>query len=150
MTSLVREELSDVEREVVDAIRIIRHSENPELLAVLSKDPSRLMHHFIAASHGHVKLRVTTVANELAVEMRTLQRDFTERFNRSMRECQVDARLSYSKRMLRAAPTTKISAIAATLGYRAVSDFNRFFQKHVHKTPFQWRHDERLKSDGLQ
>ena len=143
MNVRVSNELSNVEREVIAAIRGIRGSETHELRRILSDDPAQLMHHFILATHGHVKFRLAPIANELAVEMRTLQRDFVRAFKRSMHQCKVDERLSYSKIMLRATPPTKISAIASTLGYDTASDFVRFFEHCEHKTPSVWRRAER-------
>lgn len=143
MTIRVPSDASLVEREVIATIRSIRSLETHELHQILSDDPARLMHYFILSTHGHVKFRLTPIANELAVEMRTLQRDFVEAFKKTMHQCQIDARLSHSKTMLRAIPLTKISVIAATLGYNTASDFVRFFEKREHRTPSEWGRVER-------
>jgi transcriptional regulator GlxA family with amidase domain len=101
------------------------------------------MRHFILATHGHVELRLSCVAYELAVDLRTLQRSFRQIFKISMRQHQIEVRLSYAKGMLSAIPPMKISVIAATLGYRTTSDFIRFFQNHVSKSPSAWGREQR-------
>ena len=40
---------------------------------------------------------------------------------------------------------TKISAVAALLGYNVVQDFNRFFKKHMHESPSVWSRKERAR-----
>jgi AraC-like DNA-binding protein len=42
-------------------------------------------------------------------------------------------------------PPTKISAVAALLGYNVVQDFNRFFKKHMHQSPSEWSRKERAR-----
>jgi AraC-like DNA-binding protein len=64
-----------------------------------------------------------------------------------MRRCQIEARLSYSKIMLRATPPIKISVVAATLGYGTVSDFIRFFEKHIQKSASEWGREERERTE---
>jgi len=110
---------------------------------MLSRDPARLMRHFIIATHGHVELRFSRIAYELAVDLRTLQRTFRQSFEISMRQRQIEVRLSYAKGMLTAVPSVKMSVIAATLGYRTASDFIRFFQNHVGKSPAAWGREQR-------
>jgi AraC-like DNA-binding protein len=62
-----------------------------------------------------------------------------------MVECQVETRLAYSKSLLSIFPPTKISAVAALLGYNVVQDFNRFFKKHIRESPSEWSRKERAR-----
>jgi transcriptional regulator GlxA family with amidase domain len=138
--------LSNLEREVIMAIQSIRRSDDQALHALLYNDPARLMHHFILATHGHLELRFSYVADELAVEMRTLQRAFRESFKMSMQRCQIDARLSHAKKLLMADPPLKMSVIASLLGYRVTSSFIRFFEEHMNQSPSEWRGEEQSKA----
>jgi transcriptional regulator GlxA family with amidase domain len=135
--------LSQIEREVIAEIRQLRASSGSGLPASLLESPARIVHHFILASHGNVQLRIAIVARELGVEMRTLERAFAGQYNRTMMQYQVEVRLAFSGWMLSISPPTKISAIAATLGYGRVQDFNRFFKKSTHKSPSEWSRKER-------
>ena len=134
--------LSNVEREVIAAIQSIRKSDNRALHALLYNEPARLMHHFILSTHGHVELRLSCVAQELAVETRTLQRAFRQAFKMSMQQYQIEARLSYAKNLLMTDPLAKMSVIAVLLGYRVTSGFTRFFEKHMKKSPSEWRREQ--------
>jgi AraC-like DNA-binding protein len=63
----------------------------------------------------------------------------------TMIACQAETRLAHSKLLLSIFPPTKISAVAALLGYNAVQDFNRFFKKHMHQSPKEWSRKERAR-----
>ena len=82
-----------------------------------------------------MQLRLATIARELGVEMRTIERTFFDEYRITMVEFQVEARLAYSKRLLGIFPYSKISTVASLLGYNLVQDFNRFFKKHMHESP---------------
>ena len=69
--------LSPIEREVIAEIRALRASSVSVLASTLLMSPARSVHHFIQASHGNVQLRMVTIARELGVEMRTLERTFS-------------------------------------------------------------------------
>jgi transcriptional regulator GlxA family with amidase domain len=137
--------LSMIEKEVVREIRALRASPGEGLNASLLENPARTAHHFILDSHGNVQLRLATIARELGIEMRTLERTFFEEYRITMVQCQVEARLAFSKRLLSIFPPTKISAVAALLGYNVVQDFNRFFKKHMHESPSEWSRKERAR-----
>jgi AraC-like DNA-binding protein len=92
-----------------------------------------------------VQLRLATIAREFGAEMRTLERAFFDEYRMTMAECQVEARLAHSKRLLSIFPPAKISAVAALLGYNVVQDFNRFFKKHMHQSPKEWSRKERAR-----
>ena len=77
--------------------------------------------------------------------MRTLERIFFDEYRKSMVECQIETRLAFSKTLLSIFPPTKISSVAALLGYNAVQDFNRFFKKHTHESPTEWSRKERAR-----
>lgn len=137
----IHQATSALEREVIEAIRANRNEKKGLLRRRIAIDPAKLMHHLILSSHGHVQLRFTPIAHELGVEMRTLQRLFRERFQMTMRTCQIEARLSFAKLMLGETPPVKTSVIAAMLGYSAAGDFIRFFERHINRTPSAWRYE---------
>ena len=146
MTSHSTGKLSIIEKDVVREIRALRASPGEALNASLLANPARTAHHFILASHGNVQLRLATIARELGIEMRTLERIFSDEYRMTMVECQVEARLAHSKRLLSIFPPSKISAVASLLGYNVVQDFNRFFKKHMHESPSEWSRKERARN----
>jgi transcriptional regulator GlxA family with amidase domain len=135
--------LSAIENEVVQEIRALRASPGEGILRSLLENPAHTAHHFILDSHGNIQLRLATIARELGVEMRTLERIFFDEYHQTMVECQVETRLAYSQSLLSIFSPTKISAVAALLGYNVVQDFNRFFKRHMHESPSQWSRKER-------
>ena len=148
MKSQHTESLTAIEKEVIAEIRAIRSSSDAGLVKALLDNPALLVHHFILASHGNVRLRLSTIAGEVAVEMRTLERAFFNEHKMTMTQFQVKTRLDFAKWLLGIYPPTKISAIAATLGYERVQDFNRFFKKHMHQSPAEWARKERARIAG--
>jgi AraC-like DNA-binding protein len=137
--------LTAIEIEVIREIRALRASPGEGIHASILESPARTAHHFILDSHGNVQLRLATIARELGVEMRTLERIFFEEFHQTMVECQVLTRLAFSRSLLSIFPPTKIGAVAALLGYNAVQDFNRFFKKHMNESPSEWSRKERAR-----
>jgi transcriptional regulator GlxA family with amidase domain len=143
--SLSAGSLSPIEKEVIAEIRALRASRGSGFPAPLLESPARIVHHFILASHGNVQLRLTTMARELGVGIRTLERAFAGENDRTMVQYQVEVRLAFSRWMLSIFPPTKVGAIAATLGYARVQDFNRFFKKHMRESPSEWSRKERAR-----
>jgi transcriptional regulator GlxA family with amidase domain len=137
--------LSAIENGVIQEIRALRASPGEGIHRSLLENPARTAHHFIFDSHGNVQLRLATVARELGVEMRTLERMFFDEYHQTMVECQVETRLAFSKSLLSVFAPTKISAAAALLGYSVVQDFNRFFKKHMRESPSEWSRKERAR-----
>jgi len=140
--------LTAIEKEVIAEIRAMRSSSDGSLIRTLLWNPAFLVHHFILASHGNIGLRLSTIAAEVAVEMRTLERAFSSEYKMTMTQFQVKTRLEFAKWLLGIYPPTKMSAIAATLGYERVQDFNRFFKKHTHQSPAEWARMERARTPG--
>jgi AraC-like DNA-binding protein len=140
--------LSSIENEVIREIQALRTSPGDRLAASFLESPARIAHHFILDSHGNVQLRLATLAQGLGVEMRTLERTFFDEYHQTMAECQVETRLAFSRSLLSIFPPTKISAVAAILGYNVVQDFNRFFKKHMHESPSEWSRKERARIAG--
>jgi len=134
--------LSAIENEAIQEIRALRASPGEGIHASLLETPARMARHFILGSHGNVQLRLATIAQELGVEMRTLERIFFDEYGQTMAEFQLETRLAFSKSLLCIFPPTKISAVAAILGYNVVQDFNRFFKKQTHKSPSEWSREE--------
>ncbi len=147
MTSRSTGKLSIIEKDVVREIRALRASPGEGLYASLLESPARTAHHFILDSHGNVQLRFATIARELGIEMRTLERTFFSEYHQTMAEFQTETRLAFSQSLLSIFPPTKISAVAAVLGYNVVQDFNRFFKKHMHESPSEWGRRERVRID---
>ncbi|RXH53884.1 helix-turn-helix domain-containing protein [Granulicella sibirica] len=145
MSNRVPEELSPIEKQAIARIRALRFSPEEDLSSVL-QNPARAMHNIILTFHGHVKLRMAPIANELGVEMRTLERAFNVEIGKTMLQCQIDARLGLAHSLLSMIPPTKLSVIANLLGYDEVRDFARFFHKHMHETPSAWGRREREKT----
>ena len=139
---------SPIEKDVIAEIRALRALPGADSSAVLLKSPARIVHHFILASHGNVQLRMATIAKELGVEMRTLERTFTGEYKLTMAQYQVEVRLSFSRWMLSIFPPTKVGVVATTLGYNRVQDFNRFFKNHLHESPSEWGRKERARIDS--
>jgi AraC-like DNA-binding protein len=137
--------LSAIENEVIREICALRASPGEDIHASLLENPARTARHFILDSHGNVQLRLVIIARELGVEMRTLERIFFDEYHQTMAECQLKIRLAFSQSLLSIFPPTKISAVAATLGYNVVQDFNRFFKKHMHESPSEWSRKERAR-----
>jgi transcriptional regulator GlxA family with amidase domain len=148
VTSHSTGKLSTIEKDVVREIRALRASPGEALNASLLENPARTAHHFILASHGNVQLRLATIARELGVEMRTLERIFFDEYQQTMAECQTKTRLAFSQSLLSIFPPTKISAVAAILGYNVVQDFNRFFKKHMRESPSEWSRKERVRIES--
>lgn len=142
--------LLTIENEVIREIRALRASPEDGINTTLFENPARIAHHFILASHGNMQLRLATIARELGVEMRTLERAFLGEYHKTMARCQLQARLDFSQWLLSIFPPTKISAIAALLGYRLVQDFNRFFKKHMHQSPSEWGRKERERIENAE
>jgi transcriptional regulator GlxA family with amidase domain len=146
VTSRSAGKLSTIEIEVIREIRAMRESPGDGLNTSLLGSPARAAHHFILDSHGNVQLRLATIAREFGAQMRTIERAFFEEYRMTMIACQVETRLAHSKRLLSIFPPTKISAVAALLGYNAVQDFNRFFKKHMRQSPKEWSRKERART----
>ena len=142
----VPQKLSTVEGEVIAKIKTWRATPEDEFHQELLRYPARVMQHFILLYHGHVKFRFRPIANELGIEMRTLERAFVEEFGKSMFQSQVDARLAFAQTLLRWMPPPKISVVANMLGYDEPRDFHHFFEKHTGETPSAWGHKEREKA----
>jgi AraC-like DNA-binding protein len=137
--------LSTIENEVIAEIRALKASPPVGFASVLLESPARTTHHFILSSHGNVHLRLTIIAQELGMEMRTLERLFFAEYKRTMAQCQIEARVAFSKWLLSIFPPTKISSVASSVGYSQVQDFNRFFKKHMLQSPSAWSQKERAR-----
>lgn len=149
MAKRVPEDLSPIEKQAIERIRALRLSREKELSSI-PQNPARAMHNIILTFHGHVKLRMTPLANELGVEMRTLERAFHVEIGKTMLQCQIDARLGLAQSLLSMMPPTKLSVIANLLGYDEIRDFARFFHRHMHETPSTWGRREREKTKKIE
>lgn len=148
MNGLPADKLTLIEKDIVAEIRSLRSSPGSSPLSALLEAPAQLAYHFILAYHGNVQLRFSTLAGELGIEMRTLERTFVAEYHKTMMQFQLEVRLDFARHLLSIFPPTKISAIAAILGYELVQDFNRFFRKHMCESPSEWSRKERARIAG--
>ncbi len=86
MTSRSTGKLTMIEIQVIGEIRALKASPGEGLNASLLESPARTIHHFILDSHGNAKLRLVTIARELGIEMRTLERTFFDEYQITMGE----------------------------------------------------------------
>jgi AraC-like DNA-binding protein len=101
--------------------------------------PEVAAYRFLRRTSGNVQLRMSTISSSLGVEPRTLQRAFASTYGRTFSECQTSIRLEAACRMLREPSSFKIAAIASMLGYARMQDFTRFFKRHLHQSPVEWK-----------
>jgi AraC-like DNA-binding protein len=134
--------LFPIEKEAIAEIRAVRNASGSSPLRQLQM-PAHFIHHLIVSTHGHVQLRIFPLAQEIGVEVRTLERSFRIAFGQTMSQCQADTRLTYAKWLLSMSTPIKIAAIASMLGYGRAQDFNRFFKKRMQRTPSEWAEAER-------
>lgn len=107
--------------------------------------PAHVAHYLISVYHGHVDVRMSKIAPELGVSLRTLQRCFRRTFGTSMRAFQAHVRLRYAQYLLSMQPTSKVSVIAKQLGYDDPNVFERFFRTHAGKSPHAWSEAEQAR-----
>jgi AraC-like DNA-binding protein len=137
-----RKPLTSAEQQAVILIRELRGQiVAGEISADLIK-PARLAHHLITLYHGHAQLRMSKIAPELGVTMRTLQRTFHKTFQTTMKTYQVHRRLKFAQYLLSMTSTIKMSVIAKQLGYDDPNVFERFFREHTGTSPHAWREAE--------
>jgi len=133
-----RHHLNPVEQQAVHVIREIRGQVlSGELPSELRK-PSRLAHYLIVLYHGHPKLRVSRLAPQLGVTIRTLERAFRKEFQTNMKAFQIETRLKFAQYLLASNAEAKMSVVAKQLGYDDPNVFARFFQEQAGNSPFAW------------
>ena len=144
-------QLTSVERQALVLIRELRRQTLDGDLDQEFRNPARLAHYLIAYYHGHAQLRMSRIAPELGVAMRTLQRSFRAIFSTSMKTYQIDTRLKFAQYLLSSNASLKMSVIAKELGYDDPNVFERFFHDHAGASPHAWNEAEqahRLKKDS--
>lgn len=139
-----KRELTEIEEQVVADIRYWRQlpAGNPEREQL--NDPVTLLHQLIEAKHANVQLHIRNIAEELGIELRTLERRFKAKYGKNLLRHQVDVRIEFACSLLGYFPEERIGAIAEALGYSEVRDFNRFFSDHKHMSPSEWRRRDQL------
>jgi two-component system response regulator YesN len=139
------ERLTSVEQQALVLVRELRRQVlNGELSEELRK-PARLAHYLLGRYHGHTQLRMSRVAPELGVTIRTLQRSFQKLFHRSMKAYQIETRLKFAQYLLSNNPDMKMSVIAKELGYDDPNVFERFFRDQAKNSPHAWSEAERAR-----
>ncbi len=136
------EHLTPVEKKVIADIQSRRRLPPGDPGRATLDDPVLLVRNFIEAQHGSVQLHIGPIAKELGIELRTLERNFVDRYGKDVRQHQVDVRLAFCKAMLRTYPITRIREIVDTLGYKEVRAFNQFFRDHMEQAPTKWAAEE--------
>jgi transcriptional regulator GlxA family with amidase domain len=129
---------SAVEWRVVYEIRALRAEQIRSGTTGLLQDPIALVRHLIVLAHGSTKLRFEIIAEELGVELRTLERAFKSRFGMNMKRSAGETRLRFAQYLLATDPSHKISSIASILGYESHQAFIRFFRRRTAMTPARW------------
>jgi AraC-like DNA-binding protein len=87
----------------------------------------------IRLSHGNAKLNFESIARELGVEVRTLQRYFREAFGVNMKQYTVQTRMEFAAHLLAQEPSPKISFVASRLGYETDRGFLRFVAGRIER-----------------
>lgn len=145
------DQLTGVEQQALLLVREFRRQVLQGELSEEFRRPARLAHHLLGRYHGHVQLRMSRIAPELGVTIRTLERSFQKLFDKSMRDYQIETRLNFAQYLLSSNPDLKMSVIAKELGYDDPNVFERFFRDHAHDSPHAWSEAERVrrrKADG--
>jgi AraC-like DNA-binding protein len=133
-----RNQLTGVEQQALVLIREMRRQIAAVDISAELRTPARLARYVITLYHGHVQLRMSRIALELGVTMRTLQRSFRKIFRTSMRDYQIETRLNFARYLLSSNPDLKMSVIAKYLGYDDPNVFGRFFRDHADDSPHAW------------
>jgi transcriptional regulator GlxA family with amidase domain len=127
----------------VRGIRALRAEQTKGGIAGLVEDQAALARHVILLAHGNVKLHFEIIAEELGVEVRTLERAFKARFGVSMKQSAGETRIQFAQYLLATDPLHKMSSIASLLGYESPQAFIRFFRQHTATTPARWADQQR-------
>jgi transcriptional regulator GlxA family with amidase domain len=133
-----RNRLRAAEQQALVLIREVHHKIAEGDISAELKTPARLAHYVITVYHGHAQLRMSRIAPELGVTMRTLERSFRRIFHTSMRDYQIQTRLNFARHLLSSNPDLKMSVIAKHLGYDDPNVFGRFFRDHADDSPHAW------------
>jgi AraC-like DNA-binding protein len=144
-------QLTGAEQQALVLIREMRRQIVAGDISAELKKPARLVHYVITLYHGHAQLRMSRIAPELGVTMRTLQRSFRKIFRTSMKNYQIETRLNFARYLLSSNPDLKMSVIAKHLGYDDPNVFERFFRAHADNSPHAWSEAEqarRLQDDS--
>jgi AraC-like DNA-binding protein len=141
----LRTPLSSAEEQGLVLVRELRRQIDTGSISAELMVPARLAHYLITLYHGHAQLRMSRIAPELGVTMRTLQRSFSKTFHTSMRTYQINTRLSFARYLLSSTPDMKMSVIAKALGYDDPNVFERFFRDHVGRSPHAWSKAEQAR-----
>jgi AraC-like DNA-binding protein len=139
------DQLNGVEKQALILIHDLRRQAAAGSIPRELLVPAHLARHLITLYHGHAQLRMSRVAPELGVTLRTLQRSFRKTFLMSMKAYQVNARLGFARYLLSSAPD-KLSVIATQLGYDDPNVLERFFRKHVGSSPRAWSKAQRVRA----
>jgi len=143
--------LTGAEQQALVLIREMRRQIIAGDISEELKKPARLAHYVITLYHGHAQLRISRIAPELGVTLRTLQRSFRKIFHTSMKDYQIETRLKFARYLLSSNPDLKMSVIAKHLGYDDPNVFERFFRDHADNSPHAWSDAEqarRLRKDS--
>lgn len=138
MVPLNRPQLTSAEQQAVALIRDLRRQVAAGDLPDHLGQPAYLARHVIMLYHGHVQIRMSRIAPEVGMTMRTLERSFQKTFHVGMRELGVRERLSFAQALILKRPDLKMSVVAKHLGYDDPNVFERFFRQHAGMSPRAW------------
>jgi LacI family transcriptional regulator len=124
-------------RIAVEALRVVTRR-STDIVAVEDRDVAAAMQ-FIHRQQGR-DISVETVAQEIAVSRRFLEKRFRETIGRSILEVIQNTRLDRAKRLL-LDTSYPISKVAELSGFGSTGYFIQFFQSRVGKTPRKFRGD---------
>lgn len=102
--------------------------------------------HFLHARFAH-SVRITTLAAEVGVSRRTLERRFRAYEGISPLEYLQQHRIAVAKRMLQLSDF-HLSQIAILVGYSSLPTFARLFKRETGLAPREWRHRAQVRSEA--
>ena len=142
-------QLTTAEQQALILIRELRSQIAAGSISGELQLPAHLAQYLITLYHGHTQLRMSRIAPELGVALRTLQRSFRKVFHTSMKAYQIHSRLAFARYLLSSAPDLKMSVIAKELGYDDPNIFERFFRQHIGSSPRAWSKAEHTRASRL-
>lgn len=95
--------------------------------------------YFIEENFSNPSLSVATVAEEIGICRRQLERNFRDAMNCTVREHIEKSRMKEAARLLKENPTSKIASIAELIGISESGNFFRTFKRHYGVTPANFR-----------
>ncbi len=125
----INETENPVHKEDRPAVRKIVAKAEP----AAGKEAAQIVRRLIRRSHGNAKLNFGSMARELGIEVRTLQRYFRQAFGMNMKQYTVQTRMKFAAHLLAQKPSPKVSFVASRLGYETDRGFLRFVAGRIER-----------------